>query len=450
MIIYNFTKVKTAFVLLMLSFSLSYSQLPFVTTWEVDTSLTITIPTTGTGYNYTVNWEKTTDNTVKGISTGNAGNVTIKCPSVGIYKVAISGDFPRIYFNNNPGGKNNLLTVEQWGDIAWTSMEHAFQGCFNFNITATDAPDLSKVQSMNSMFLYCGKLNAPIGHWNVGNIKDMTLMFCYANSFNQPIGSWDVSNVENMTLMFQSAGSFNQPIGNWNVSKVKNMYGLFYWPNVFNQDISKWDVSNVTNMSYMFLLNREFNQDLSKWNVGNVTRMSNMFRNATAFNQNLGAWDISKVTTMEEMLDLTAMSSANYDSTLIGWAKNSNIQNNVKLGAKGLYYCDAAPSHQMLVNVKSWTIVGDTLKCTLTSYADHSTDESKLISPNPFLDHFSVSLSPTEKGFIEVFNNKGVLLYAKELSEGVNTINLENEPSGIYLVKTQSATRYLLQRLVKQ
>lgn len=447
---FKFTQVKFTLILIIVSVSFSYSQVPFVTTWQVDTSLSITIPTTGTGYNYTVKWEKTTDNTLKGISTGNMGNVTIKLPSEGVYKVSISGDFPRIYFNNIPGNKNNLLTVEQWGDIAWTSMERAFQGCFNFNITATDAPDLRRVESMNSMFLYCNKLNAPIGHWDVSHVKDMSLMFCYANAFNQPLANWDVSSVENMTLMFQSAGSFNQPIGNWNVSNVTNMYGLFYWPNVFNQDISNWDVSKVTNMSYMFLLNRVFNQDLSKWNVSNVTQMSNMFNKATAFNQNLGSWDVSKVTNMDQMLELTALSRTNYDSTLIRWAKKSTLQNNVKLGARGLHYCNADLAHQQLVNTKGWIITGDTLKCVVASYADNTSQPNNSISPNPFVDQFSITLNPGDNGFVEVFNSSGMLVYAQPLTADRNLINLENEPAGIYVVKTQLATGNTVYRLVKQ
>ncbi|HTF81986.1 MAG TPA: BspA family leucine-rich repeat surface protein [Cytophagales bacterium] len=446
----HFIKFKSVFILILLTFSTSYSQLPFVTTWQVDTSLRIIIPTKGAGYNYTVQWEKTTDPTVKGTSTGNVGDATLTLPNQGVYKVSISGDFPRIYFNNNPGGYNNLLTVEQWGSIAWTSMENAFQGCFNFNITATDAPDLSKVQSMRNMFLFCSKLNAPIGHWNVSNVKDMRSMFCYANTFNQPIGTWDVSNVEDMTLMFQSAGSFNQPIGNWNVSKVKSMYGLFYWPNVFNQDISRWDVSNVTDMSYMFLLNRMFNQDISTWNVGKVTQMSNMFNMATSFNQNLGNWNVANVVSMEQMLDVTAMSRANYDATIQGWTQKSGIQNNVKLGAKGLHFCDAAPTRQWLVDTKGWTIVGDTLKCLVASHTDRMTEESTSISPNPFIDEFHMVLNPSEKVSVEVFNTLGVLVYACELTAEANIINLKNEPSGIYVVKIQSVRGRSAQRMVKQ
>ena len=81
-----------------------------------------TIPTTGTGYNYDVDWGDGTT------STGVTGSTTHTFPSAGNYVVKISGAFPRIYFNNG-GDKAKLLEVQNWGNIAWSSMERAFFGC---------------------------------------------------------------------------------------------------------------------------------------------------------------------------------------------------------------------------------------------------------------------------------------------------------------------------------
>ena len=60
--------------------------------------------------------------------------------------------------------------------------------------------------------------------------------------------------------------------------------------------------------------------------------MGGMFYRALAFDQNLGGWNIGSLTNAQYMLSLTAMSTANYDALLIGWAGQApNIQNNVSL-----------------------------------------------------------------------------------------------------------------------
>ncbi|MDE0472029.1 MAG: hypothetical protein OXH57_08820, partial [Ekhidna sp.] len=129
---------------------------PFTTKWETTADgETITIPTaSGSTYNYTVNWGD-------GTTTSNVtGDTTHMYASKGIHTITISGDFPRIQLGSideygnvaatSAGGQ--ICTVEQWGDIAWSSMEGAFAGSDSLTIDATDAPDLSGVTSVKSMF----------------------------------------------------------------------------------------------------------------------------------------------------------------------------------------------------------------------------------------------------------------------------------------------------------
>ena len=78
---------------------------PFITEWQTTGAAeTITIPTTGGGYNYTVNWGDGT------IESGKTGNASHEYAIAGTYDVSISGDFPRIYFNNT-GDKTNLTKI---------------------------------------------------------------------------------------------------------------------------------------------------------------------------------------------------------------------------------------------------------------------------------------------------------------------------------------------------
>ena len=134
-----------------------------------------TIPTTGIGYSYDVDWD---DNGSWDV-TGATGNVTCNYASVGTYTVRIRGDFPRIYFNNS-GDSQKILSIEQWGTGVWTSMESAFYGCSYLHGNAADSPDLSSVTDMTYMFRDASAFNQDIGGWNTGNVTNMRYMFGHA------------------------------------------------------------------------------------------------------------------------------------------------------------------------------------------------------------------------------------------------------------------------------
>ncbi|MDF9801261.1 surface protein [Catalinimonas alkaloidigena] len=321
----------------------------FITTWEIRNTWNndVTIPTIGEGYNYTIDWgdgNKDTDVT---------GEITHIYTEPGIYTVSISGDFPRIYFNNS-GDKFKIITVEQWGNIQWKSMERAFWGCSNLKIPAPDAPDLSEVTSMKYMFQSAERFNQDISHWDVSNVTDMSYMFHTATSFNQNIGQWDVSNVTNMSSMFRYASSFNQDISHWNVSNVLDMRYMFCFTESFNQDIGNWNVSGVTDMELMFYNAASFNQDIGNWDVSKVKNMKWMFYYASEFNQNLGNWDIRNVKTMSSMFSYTSLSRSNYDNVLLSWAAKE-VQKSVYLGASASY-CQGTEARKVLVNNYGWNI----------------------------------------------------------------------------------------------
>ncbi|TAG92599.1 MAG: BspA family leucine-rich repeat surface protein, partial [Bacteroidetes bacterium] len=279
---------------------------PFITTWVTNTT-TITIPTTGTGYNYNIVWQNATNFGVgNGSATGITGSYTITGLQNGsTYQISIEGSFPRIFFVNGDGQAPKLRSVVQWGNIAWTSMASAFDGCSNLTtIPTTEAPNLSGVTDMSNMFRGAIQLNTNLSSWNVSNVTNMSNMFADASQFNGNLSSWNVSNVTNMGSMFAGATSFNGNISNWNVSNVTNMSNMFAGASQFNGNLSSWNVSNVINMSTMFTRATSFNQDISSWNVGNVIDMGFMFAGSittTNFNQNIGSWNVSNVINMAGM-----------------------------------------------------------------------------------------------------------------------------------------------------
>ncbi len=335
------TSFKTCLVLVLLAL-LSASALAqstpedFITTWETTSANeSITIPTyPHATYDYAVNWGD------GATTTGHTGDASHTYAAAGTYTVTISGTFPGIFINSGPypgtfinmndgPAKTQIRSVTQWGSQAWTSMSGAFRGVTDFEITASDTPnlasgpimesmfedatgftgansrigewDIGNVTNMSSMFVRISAFNQDIGDWDVGNVTDMESMFFAAIAFNQDIGDWDVGNVTNMSSMFSTTTAFNQDIGGWDVGNVTNMSSMFSNTTAFNQDIGGWDVGNVTNMSFMFTDTTAFNQDIGEWNVGNVTNLRGMFFGASVFNQDIGDWDVGNVTDISGM-----------------------------------------------------------------------------------------------------------------------------------------------------
>ena len=354
----------------------------FKTTWQTTTSdESITIPTTGTGYDYVVDWgDGSTSVHSDADATTDASHIYA---TAGTYTVRIIGDFPRIYMHNS-ADISKIKAVNQWGTIVWSSMQDAFRGCTNLNISASDAPDLSQVTNLSYMFrevngftvslsnwdvstvtnmegmFYFTTFNRDISSWNVANVTTFKMMFIYNQVFNQNIGSWNTGSVTDMESMFLGANQFNQDISGWNVSNVTNTKSMFYAARNFNQDISNWNVSSVTDAFQMFRQANKFNQDISSWDVSNITDMSRMFYQATSFEQNLGAWDISSVTDMDDMFLLVTLNTDNYDATLTGWATldagETAIPSNIDFHGGTSKYCASNTDRQNLITSYGWSI----------------------------------------------------------------------------------------------
>ncbi|MER3375332.1 MAG: BspA family leucine-rich repeat surface protein [Allomuricauda sp.] len=214
---------------------------PFITTWKIDSPGYLTIRTIpGEHYYYDIKWSDGYSSL--GVT---GGNLTHYYDEPGTYQLIISGKFPGFVLEEeNLAG--SLVSIDQWGDLDWKSMERTFSNCENLDILATDIPDLSNVESMAKMFQNCKSL---IG--------------------NNTIGSWDTSQVNDMSNMFKGASVFNQNIADWNVSKVASMAGMFEGAAVLDQDLGNWNISQVTDMGNMFnqsaLSNTNYESMLISW-----------------------------------------------------------------------------------------------------------------------------------------------------------------------------------------
>ena len=242
----------------------------FITTWRTTTTNeTITIPTSGGGYNYNI---VTSDGQE---FTGLTGNHTITFANAGDYDVSISGDFPLIYINNGVD-KDKIIDIKQWGNIVWTNFLRAFYGCSNLVGSFTDAPNLANVTNLQDSFRNC-------------------------SSFSANLSSWDVSNVTNFINTFIIFG------------------GVVTAPSTTVSGLGSWDMSSAVSIGSMFRKQTNYNEDLSSWDVSNVKSMLNVFRGSTSFDQDLSNWNIINVTNFNSFAIDTTFSTSNYDAILIGW-----------------------------------------------------------------------------------------------------------------------------------
>ena len=174
-----------------------------------------------------------------------------------------------------------IIDVKQWGDSEWRNMSFMFTEAINLNqLSATDAPDLTYITSLNYCFSRTGSLGN-INHWDVSSVTELAWMFT-RSAFNYPLNGWDVSSVVNLEGMFYKS-SFNQPLDNWDVSSVGSdgEYGhsfrQMFYDSDFNQPINNWQIntSESPDMDSMFAESR-FQQDISNWDLSNFGGGSEM------------------------------------------------------------------------------------------------------------------------------------------------------------------------------
>ena len=184
----------------------------FVTTWS-DIDIGINLPIRSSAGSFTVDWGDGKISEYAAIATDS--NLHHNYDTSGTYTIRISGNFSGIYLHGNSDTAGKLQSIDQWGDIEWTTMAGAFYFASNMIYNATDVPDLSSVTDMSYMFYTAGFSSGDLSGWNVSAVTDMSYMFSGASSFNGYISSWNVSAVTNMNSMFDGASSFEQNLGNW-------------------------------------------------------------------------------------------------------------------------------------------------------------------------------------------------------------------------------------------
>lgn len=334
----------------------------FIITWQDDgmDSAYLGLNPDYDTYDFIIDWGDGTKEKYSGSQENNI--IKHDYTTADTYTIAIQGTFPALQMSQYIADNNKkLFSIEQWGSIAWQSMNGTFKNCTNMVYNTTDAPNLTHVTDMTGMFYNTQNFNGNLGGWNTSTITNMDSMFFNAQSFvGDGLDDWDTQNVTNMQSMFDHAKSFNADISSWDTGQVTTMESMFAEAFSFNQDLSNWDTGEVTNMNYMFVGAFLFNSNIVGWTTHKVQTMSGMFLGASAFDQNLGAWDIGVVTDMTNMFTGSGISPENYSYNLLNWSYQT-VQPDVPLGAAGIFYCSV--------------VVFDTAKQTLQDQGWIITDE---------------------------------------------------------------------------
>ena len=102
-----------------------------------------------------------------------------------------------------------------------------FKG-FSGNLVDAHMLDASHANNMREMFAYAHTpASIDVSNWNVSKVSSMNSMFLNAERINPNTSNWDVSNVEDMGAMFQNSMISQADMSHWNTKSLKSSDYMF-------------------------------------------------------------------------------------------------------------------------------------------------------------------------------------------------------------------------------
>lgn len=167
-----------------------------------------------------------------------SGNYTCNYSSSDTYTISISGKLPHFkaatpltsFVNDNA---LKIISIDQWGDNPWRSMNHFMAHARNMTLSASDSPNLTHTSDASFMFFFAVSMNSDLSNWDVSNITNMERMFDSTFLFDQNIGAWDISNVTNMNNMFLrgvlSTANYDALLNGWSQLNLQQGVSFGAW-----------------------------------------------------------------------------------------------------------------------------------------------------------------------------------------------------------------------------
>ena len=223
----------------------------FITTWVTSSpSETITLPLrSGYSYNMTVDWG---DGSTSEITAWDDADKTHTFVSAGTQIISISGTCESWYFNDG-GDKLKFRTVESWGKIIFTALDHAFHGCENVTsfaeeglqysgtsltrtwtncFSALSFPEVNALTSVTSLNRTWANCSSATSFPEVNALTSVTDLYCTwykcssATSFPDVNDLTNVTGLENTWRYCSSATSFPEVNA---LTSVTSLYATWYY-----------------------------------------------------------------------------------------------------------------------------------------------------------------------------------------------------------------------------
>jgi surface protein len=173
-----------------------------------------------------------------------------------------------------------------------------------------------------------------------------------------------------------------------------------------------------------------------------------MFSSATAFNQNIGSWNVGNVSNMNNMFLFTQLSTANYDSLLIGWStispNETPLTPNITFKAGYSNYCNGESARNSIISNFGWSIYDFGLNCNLNTETFDAI--SLKLYPNPVINVLNVNVGYNLiSQSYNIVDGLGRVVLNGNLNDVDNTINVEQLSKGIYYLKVsdKNASKFI-------
>ena len=171
------------------------------TTKAGSASDTFILQTLGSAYDAWVNWG---DGSSLQNITGTPGGVSHTYAAAGTYQVAVYGTFNGIGHYTTTGDKEKIISIDNWGTIAWSNMSETFYGCSNLTANYIDFPNTSGCLNFNRTFTQCYIFNGDVSGFDVSNSNAFRNTFNLCQAFKQSLETWDVSKGTDLTWILNA------------------------------------------------------------------------------------------------------------------------------------------------------------------------------------------------------------------------------------------------------
>lgn len=243
------------------------------------------------------------------------GNKDHTYASSGTYQVKVRGGMTALAFNN-AGDCAKLIYIDNWGNIAWSSMENAFYGCSNMKSTTIDTANTSLVTTFAYAFRGCSSLT--------------TL----------DTSGWDTAEVQSFYGAFRDCSLLTAlDVSGWDTGEVTSFADAFHGcTSLKTLDVSGWDTAKVTSFlrafRFCFLLTT---LDTSGWNTAEVTSFYLAFHDCSFLKGDFSHIILNAATDIRDMflgdnINNTG-TTTNYDALLIAWNADANTPNSLNFHA---------------------------------------------------------------------------------------------------------------------